>query len=158
MFAVSARGGCSVLTAVSFENIKVGDEIPSITHQPSHIQLFRFSAITWNAHRIHYDKDYAREEGYPDIIVHAHLYGAFLEQMLLNWVHPYAQVRKLQWSNRRYATVGEPLTCKGVVKSCHRGDGEEGIVECDIWVENSAGEACAVGQATLVFPPLSEEV
>jgi 3-methylfumaryl-CoA hydratase len=36
--------------------------------------LFRFSAVTFNAHRIHYDRDYARDvEAYPDLVVNAGL-------------------------------------------------------------------------------------
>jgi 3-methylfumaryl-CoA hydratase len=36
--------------------------------------LFRFSALTYNAHRIHYDRDYARQvEGYPGLLVHGPL-------------------------------------------------------------------------------------
>jgi 3-methylfumaryl-CoA hydratase len=36
--------------------------------------LFRFSALTYNAHRIHYDRDYAREtEGYPALVTHGPL-------------------------------------------------------------------------------------
>jgi 3-methylfumaryl-CoA hydratase len=36
--------------------------------------LFRFSALTYNAHRIHYDRDYARRvEGYPGLLVHGPL-------------------------------------------------------------------------------------
>jgi 3-methylfumaryl-CoA hydratase len=38
---------------------------------PGPVDLFRFSAATFNAHRIHYDQDYARTvEGYPDLVVH----------------------------------------------------------------------------------------
>lgn len=36
--------------------------------------LFRFSALTYNAHRIHYDRDYARDaEGYPGLVTHGPL-------------------------------------------------------------------------------------
>jgi 3-methylfumaryl-CoA hydratase len=36
--------------------------------------LFRFSALTYNAHRIHYDRDYARDvEGYPSLLTHGQL-------------------------------------------------------------------------------------
>jgi 3-methylfumaryl-CoA hydratase len=36
--------------------------------------LFRFSALTYNAHRIHYDRDYAtRVEGYPGLVAHGPL-------------------------------------------------------------------------------------
>ncbi len=42
--------------------------------KPDSILLFRFSALTYNAHRIHYDQEYAREvEGYPNVIVHGPL-------------------------------------------------------------------------------------
>ena len=48
---------------------------------PDYIQLFRFSSLTWNGHRIHYDLDHCREdEGYPDIITH----GPFTALMLAN--------------------------------------------------------------------------
>ncbi|MFK7731584.1 MAG: hypothetical protein AB8B48_08185 [Pseudomonadales bacterium] len=44
-----------------------GDEVWT----PDTINLFRFSSVTFNSHRIHYDQTYARdEEGYPDLIVH----------------------------------------------------------------------------------------
>jgi 3-methylfumaryl-CoA hydratase len=42
--------------------------------KPDSILLFRFSALTFNAHRIHYDQDYARNvEGYPNVMVHGPL-------------------------------------------------------------------------------------
>jgi len=42
--------------------------------KPDSILLFRFSALTYNAHRIHYDQDYARDvEGYPNVMVHGPL-------------------------------------------------------------------------------------
>jgi 3-methylfumaryl-CoA hydratase len=38
------------------------------------VLLFRFSALTYNGHRIHYDRDYAtRAEGYPDLVIHGPL-------------------------------------------------------------------------------------
>ena len=41
--------------------------------------LFRYSALTFNGHRIHYDNPYARtEEGYPGLIVHGPLQATLL--------------------------------------------------------------------------------
>ncbi|MBO0821361.1 MAG: MaoC family dehydratase N-terminal domain-containing protein [Nocardiopsaceae bacterium] len=38
------------------------------------VLLFRFSALTYNGHRIHYDRDYATAvEGYPDLVIHGPL-------------------------------------------------------------------------------------
>ena len=43
------------------------------------VTLFRFSALTFNAHRIHYDHPYAtREEGYPGLVVHGPLLALLL--------------------------------------------------------------------------------
>jgi 3-methylfumaryl-CoA hydratase len=46
---------------------------------PDSVLLFRFSALTFNAHRIHYDLPYAREqEGYPGLVVHGPLTAVLL--------------------------------------------------------------------------------
>ncbi len=43
------------------------------------LQLFRFSALTFNGHRIHYDRPYATEvEGYPGLVVHGPLLATWL--------------------------------------------------------------------------------
>lgn len=46
---------------------------------PDEIMLFRFSALTFNSHRIHYDRTYATEvEGYPDLVVQGPLTAVLL--------------------------------------------------------------------------------
>jgi 3-methylfumaryl-CoA hydratase len=46
---------------------------------PTAALLFRFSALTYNAHRIHYDRDYAmKEEGYPGLVVQGPLLATLL--------------------------------------------------------------------------------
>jgi 3-methylfumaryl-CoA hydratase len=60
---------------------------------PSEVLLFRYSALTFNAHRIHYDRRYAIQvEGYPGLVVH----GPLLATLLLDLLHrelPGAQVK-----------------------------------------------------------------
>jgi 3-methylfumaryl-CoA hydratase len=52
--------------------------------EPDTTLLFRFSALTFNGHRIHYDQSYARnEEGYPDLVVHGPLTATLLQQFAL---------------------------------------------------------------------------
>lgn len=63
--------------------------------RPDTVRLFRFSAVTFNSHRIHYDQPYARgEEGYPDLVVH----GPFTAAKL----HAYA-MRRLGRSLTRFS-------------------------------------------------------
>src|SRR5215469_15593382 len=51
--------------------------------RPDPIMLFRYSALTFNAHRIHYDRRYAKEvEGYPGLVVHGPLVATLLLELL----------------------------------------------------------------------------
>lgn len=60
---------------------------------PDAVQLFRYSALTFNGHRIHYDRDYVtREEGYPGLIVH----GPLIATLLIDLVRRNAPTRRIQ--------------------------------------------------------------
>ena len=51
--------------------------------EPDDILLFRYSALTFNSHRIHYDRRYATEiEGYPGLVVHGPLIATLLVDLL----------------------------------------------------------------------------
>ncbi len=49
---------------------------------PDEALLFRFSALTFNAHRIHYDLPYTQAEGYPGIVVHGPLTAVLLADLV----------------------------------------------------------------------------
>lgn len=75
-----------VYRAVTSAGVKTPDPAPNGTEQrhitPSAPLLFRYSAMTFNGHRIHYDKPYATEvEGYPGLIVHGPMQATMLCQM-----------------------------------------------------------------------------
>ena len=59
--------------SVSFQ---AGDTLPRLRHTVTALQLFRYSAVTWNPHRIHFDEPYAREEGHRGLALHSHLRAA----------------------------------------------------------------------------------
>ncbi len=51
--------------------------------RPDPVLLFRYSAVTFNGHRIHYDQPYAtRVEGYPGLVVHGPLVATLLVDLL----------------------------------------------------------------------------
>jgi 3-methylfumaryl-CoA hydratase len=59
------------------------DEAWSLRIEPDDVLLFRYSALTFNAHRIHYDRRYVTEvEGYPGLIVHGPLIATLLVELL----------------------------------------------------------------------------
>jgi len=52
------------------------------THVSDPVLLFRYSALTFNGHRIHYDRDYVTKvEGYPGLIFHGPLQAAFIIEL-----------------------------------------------------------------------------
>ncbi|MFF1691929.1 MULTISPECIES: hypothetical protein [unclassified Streptomyces] len=89
------------------------DETWQLPLQPDPRLLFRFSALTANAHRIHYDAPYAQgEEGYPGLVVH----GPLLVLSMLELVRrnaPDRPVRSLSYRLRSPAFAGEHLLAAG---------------------------------------------
>ncbi|KZY57204.1 hypothetical protein A3736_00340 [Erythrobacter sp. HI0063] len=76
---------------------------------PDPVMLFRYSALTYNAHRIHYDLPYARdEEGYRGLVVH----GPLIATLLLDVGLPLAEgraARHFAFRAQSPAFAGEPL-------------------------------------------------
>jgi 3-methylfumaryl-CoA hydratase len=80
---------------------------------PDPALLFRFSALTYNGHRIHYDRDYAtREEFYPALVVH----GPLLATLLLDFLaraRPAAAVTRFEFRALRPAFDTDPICLRG---------------------------------------------
>ena len=59
--------------------------------EPSEVMLFRYSALTFNGHRIHYDRDYARDvEGYDGLVFHGPLTATLLADLAASEMGPLA--------------------------------------------------------------------
>ncbi len=130
---------------------QVGDVLPPQTHRPTTVDLFRYSAVTWNSHRIHYDPAYAAEEGYPDVLVQSHLHAAYLCTLCTDWMGSEGQLLTFESAVRRFALPGDVLTCEGRVTSREE-RGDEVVVGVDLAEVRSADQAvCADGRATVVF-------
>jgi 3-methylfumaryl-CoA hydratase len=76
---------------------------------PDSVMLFRFSALTFNAHRIHYDIDYSRGvESYPGLVVQGPLMATLLLDHLLQ-LRPGAAIASYTFKAVSPAFAGEPL-------------------------------------------------
>ena len=97
---------------------------------PDAVLLFRYSALTFNAHRIHIDREYAmQEEGYPGLVVH----GPLTATLLLNLMareRSGIDVRTLEIRAQR------PLFDTQEFQLAGRRDGEGAI----LWAVGAAGE------------------
>ncbi len=135
-----------------FEDTEVGTELPPMVKRPDEVQIFAFSATTWDTHRIHFDAPYSvDEEKLPGILVHGHLLGAFLSQLFTDWAGPRSRLRRFAFQNRGMVVPGDTLTCAGKVTEKREEDGK-GVVVCQVWVENQRGEHPTTGDATIELP------
>jgi 3-methylfumaryl-CoA hydratase len=81
---------------------------------PDPMLLFRYSALTYNAHRIHYDRDYAcRVEGYPGLVVHGPLIAMLLLDHYLRR-HPIARVASFSFRAQSPLFDGAPFDLNGL--------------------------------------------
>ncbi len=80
---------------------------------PDEVLLFRYSALTFNGHRIHYDRRYATEvEGYPGLVVH----GPLIATLLLDLVRrelPGARLASFRFRALRPTFDGRPMRVNG---------------------------------------------
>lgn len=132
-------------------SITVGDRLPVIAHTPTNVQLFRFSSATWNAHRIHYDTEYAKIEGYPDVLVQSHLHASLLVKAVLECAGGTARLKRFRWENRAIAVPGDTLTYTGEVIGVTETDSAF-FVDWALESHNQDGVLCAPGWATVQIP------
>jgi 3-methylfumaryl-CoA hydratase len=77
------------------------------------VLLFRYSALTFNGHRIHYDAPYARDvEGYPGLVVHAPLMATLLLDLCSASIGGH-RIATFSFRGESPAIVGERLTLLG---------------------------------------------
>jgi len=97
---------------------------------PDPVLLFRYSALTFNGHRIHYDRSYVTAvEGYPGLVVHGPLIATLLLDLLRREM-PHAGVRRFEFRAVR------PLFDIHRFAVCGRRDGERAV---HLWARDHEG-------------------
>jgi 3-methylfumaryl-CoA hydratase len=108
------------------------------THMADAVLLFRYSALTFNGHRIHYDRDYVtRVEGYPGLVFHGPMQAALLVEFAAR-LHGGQAPGKF-----RYRGV-QPLF-EGSEFSVNANETDAGM---ELWTANSVGQPTMKGTAT----------
>jgi hydroxyacyl-ACP dehydratase HTD2-like protein with hotdog domain len=93
---------------------QVGDLLPPLRHASTRLQLFRYSAVTWNPHRIHFDERYAREEGHAGLALHSHLRAALALRCVTEGLGPEWQLTNVVYRLRKpvYAPADVTYTAR----------------------------------------------
>jgi 3-methylfumaryl-CoA hydratase len=115
---------------------------PPAKHREIHISdpvlLFRYSALTFNGHRIHYDRDYVTKvEGYPGLIFHGPLQAAFIVEL--------AAKEHGGTPPRQFVYRGVQPLFEGSEFSVNANDNGTSM---DLWTANAEGQPTMKGTAT----------
>ena len=106
---------------------------------PDEVLLFRYSALTFNGHRIHYDRRHVTQtEGYPCLVVHGPLMATLMLDAFRD-AHPGVTVRRFSFRALAAAFAGNALRCGG----CPIGDGN-----ARLWVRDAAGREHLAGEVS----------
>lgn len=101
---------------------------------PDPVLLFRYSALTFNGHRIHYDRPYAlHEEGYPGLVVHGPLIATLLMNLLRDEL-PQARVQGFSFRAVR------PLFDTRAFRVCAKPEADGRTIQ--LWAEDADGFLC----------------
>ncbi len=139
------------MSELFFDDVEPGDRLPQLTITVDETQMFFFSAATYNGHRIHYDKDWARGvEGYDDLLVQGPLQAALLARAITDWVGGRGRLVNYSVQNRGVAFPGQPLTFGGTVTGKREDDGRA-LVDLDI-SGRRGDEVLMPGTATVELP------
>lgn len=106
---------------------------------PDSVMLFRYSALTFNGHRIHYDRDYAiHEEHYPGLVVHGPLQATLLLDLCRK--HAGRPVKKFEYRAQSPMFAGTAFTVNG--------NFDAATSQADVWTASSTGHYAMRGTAS----------
>jgi acyl dehydratase len=136
---------------VYFDDVKVGDELPSLVKGPiQQIQLTRYAGASGDFNPIHQDDEFARAAGMGGVFAHGMLSMGFVAQSLTDWAGA-GTVRKIGVRFTGLVRLKDTVTCKGRVVGALR-TGAAGLVDLEVWAENQRGEKVVTGRATVALP------
>ena len=136
-----------------FEDISVGDEIPSVEKGPMSVgHIMRWSSAMENWHRIHFDWRYATQhDGLPDVLVNGSWKQHVLFQLLTDWAGEDGWVWRLNFQFRGMNVPGDTLIAWGRVTGIEEA-GDYGLVHLQFGLKDQNGTESSPGEATVVLP------
>lgn len=148
----SAAAGDAAAPSKSTKILKPTHQ-PTFSHTllPTPQLLFRYSALTFNAHSIHLDKGYCRNiEGHRNLLVHGPLSLTLMVEVLDRHLKEKFPERTPRIAEIEYRNLA-PLYAEEEMKVCGKdlnGQDSGGVGEFEVWVEGKEGGYAVKGKAT----------
>lgn len=137
---------------VYFDDVAVGEEIPSLTKNVNTVNVMMYCATVWLMDRIHFDNRFAvQRRGLPDIVAPGNMAGDYYAQLLSDWAGENGRLRKIGLQFRNFMIPGNVLTCGGRITGKSVEDGK-GRVDLELWIRNQDNVVCVPGKGVVELP------
>ena len=112
---------------VYFEDVQEGTEVTTLRKDPTTQQLVKYAGASGDYYQIHYDQNYAKNNGLPDVILHGALKGAWLGQLMTDWIGEEGTLEVADYAVSRDGCAGDADVRQGRgYEEVHRGRREPG--------------------------------
>jgi acyl dehydratase len=131
-----------------FEAVKVGDELPPLVKPPvDRSQIARFAGATGDYGPLHVDEPFARNAGFPSVLVPGMLTTGFLAELASDWLRG-ARIRRFSARFVKIVWPGDVVTVRGRVVDRRFEPGGKYAADIEVWGENQRGELVVRGAVT----------
>jgi acyl dehydratase len=137
-----------------WEDVQVGDEVPgySLTIDPN--RIVKQVSGSQDFYAVHYDVEFATKGGHPGIFVNTGFMQGCFNRLICSWIGDRGMLRKFRMEMRRMNGTGDVMSLKGKVTNKYV-EGEDYLVECELWAENQAEGVTTPSYALVTLPSRS---
>jgi len=140
---------------VCWEEVEVGQDIPTLVKSPTHIQMLMWGGAVDDYNPMHADNKVAERAGYKEPIVFGPLVFSFLVQMVTSWMGPDAWLKKIMVRHNAPAFAGDEIVCRGKITNKYVKD-QEHCVELQIEADYPSTGRGTFGSAVVTLPTKAE--
>ncbi len=137
-------------TSIDWHALRVGDELPALVIEVTPTRVVAGAIASRDFMPVHHDRDYANQQGAPDIFMNILSDTGYCSRFLTDWAGPDAMVKHLSIRLGVPVFPGHTLTYTGSVTALRQED-DEGIVDVELRAMNDLGEHVS-GTATISLP------
>jgi acyl dehydratase len=131
-------------------NLAVGEELPAFMRKTGFANWNRYAAVNDEFVPIHMDDEAGKAAGNPGAFGMGHLQWSYLMAMLNRWMDGSGRVVKLACQFRSPNLKGQVVSAQGKITGV-RQEGDETLVDLDVWTIADGQTQLAPGTATVAF-------